>query len=463
MNPKVKWTLYGVVLVWAALNWVAGSRVQTAYLAEAAKLKGQSLGIIKVHKVDFDRGFFTSKAVAHLEVRPDPCKPGVNMEVHEKIRNDLVSGLGALRSTVTLKFGNAEWNRALEKVLNGKPLLEISGVHPLGGGMRYTGVSPASTVTEKGASLTWKGLTFELAGKGDDSSATLDFPGLVLESDQLDMVVRDLKFHANSRKTVIGLETGDSAFSLAEARFELAAGASAVIPGFTLKEIQAGNRVELKSGRAFSTSDLRIGSADVGRESFGIETSLAMNQMDTEALKRLVAAARESSQTCKPDLKPILTALVGLFDGTAEVALKKLNVTMGDKRLSVDGNLVGLDLPATLPDRGMAALDGAGLLEGGKMRLRIRANEAMLFGAKLPGEQAGQVLSQLRSASESGGVIRREGEDYVTELTLEGNEVALNGVPWREALQAGAATMPAAGSTDEEDVLAEWRRPGSSF
>lgn len=465
---KGLWALYGVMLAWGGATWMAGDKVESGVKAESERLKGRNFGFITVEKVDYKPGFLTSEAILHLAVRPDPCKPALPIKVHEKFRHDLVSGLGAVRSEVLLKFDSEEWNQSLEKAINGQPLFTISGRHSLDGTLRYEGASPAGSIKDTNSTLDWLGMTFTLERRGDDASAVLDFPGFSLESGSGNMTMKGLSYQATGRQTVIGLDTGDSRFAMKEMAFEPAAGtALARMPGFTLKDVSGGNRLSLSNGRADAAAEFRVASITMGKEDLSLETEVALNRMDTGALKALIAAARESGQTCRPDLRPVLAAVSSLFDGTAELQLKKMQVVMGDRRLALEGSLSGLNLSASQAVRGLQSLQAGSLFSDGRMRIKFRANEAFFQGEQPSAGPAAPWLTQLRARAEEGVVIRREGADYVTELTLEGSEIALNGIPWKEALGSLAPVTPDQSlpepPADEEDVLAEWRRPGSNF
>jgi len=234
----------------------------------------------------------------------------------------------------------------------------------------------------------------------------------------------------------------------------------------TVENTKVSSALSLKSGKAFITADYALGNISIGDEEGGsMSASLSFNRLDTDGLKKFMAAMKEAGQTCKPEADLYLDAFKGLLNGSPELLVNRIELQFGDKEMSVDGHIKGLDL-GNVSGRDWSSLAQSGNFEGLDLRLRVKVNQPFVDQMDaMKNASGGQGrLGQLPS----GSALQREGDRYVGELEYKNGEMLLNGTPLsRLTAPASPFDTPApaeeAATGEEEDVLAEWRRPGSSF
>lgn len=455
---------YGVVAGWSGLTWVVGGKVESGYQQHVEMLQGDTFGLHVVEQ-KFNRGFLTSESTTTLELKPDPCKDkGLRLIVREKIRNDLVTGLGAVRSDITLEFPSAV-ERELKKLLGERKAATITGVYSLNGDVAYHLDSPAMNLpVDNGGEFRWKGMVMDLTSSGGEQRLSLNSKGLeVMKSGETFMLLDDLNINSTSEKTAIDLNVGRNEATLG--RFEIAQ-MSPAMKAITVENTKVSSALSLKSGKAFITADYALGNISIGDEEGGsMSASLSFNRLDTDGLKKFMAAMKEAGQTCKPEADLYLDAFKGLLNGSPELLVNRIELQFGDKEMSVDGHIKGLDL-GNVSGRDWSSLAQSGNFEGLDLRLRVKVNQPFVDQMDaMKNASGGQGrLGQLPS----GSALQREGDRYVGELEYKNGEMLLNGTPLsRLTAPASPFDTPAsaeeAATGEEEDVLAEWRRPGSSF
>jgi len=112
-----------------------------------------------------------------------------------------VTGLGAVRSDITLEFPSAV-ERELKKLLGERKAATITGVYSLNGDVAYHLDSPAMNLpVDNGGEFRWKGMVMDLTSSGGEQRLSLNSKGLeVMKSGETFMLLDDLNINSTSEK-----------------------------------------------------------------------------------------------------------------------------------------------------------------------------------------------------------------------------------------------------------------------
>lgn len=433
------WMGYAVVACWCLLIWYSGGKVEKGYREEMARLGEREFAYATIGKSKFERGFLHSEAITHLQLRPDPCQEPLGLIVHEKFRNDPVSGGGAIVSDISLEFEDEKLDRQFKKASPDLPPLNLTGRHSFSGRSEYRGDSPAMVISDDGdGKLNWKGMTLTASSDKREQSFELQSGGMTIKDKDMDMALKDIRFTSRTRPTAIGLDTGETDFGVGV--FEINSAKLPMLKSMSVNGITVSSRVDLKSGKAFSEGTLKIREISMGKSKVGVSATMALNKVDSEAMKDLMAEARKSGKTCHPDMGNLLASLGAIFDGEAELQLKQLDMTMDDKEIHMDGVIKGLDLPAGLAERGVHSLADPNTFNGVDLQMKLVANEAMLMGSA--GEVSPRQLVDFREKALASGVFQQAGDRFVTDLAFRQGQLTLNGVPWSQLFPSRPSAFP---------------------
>ncbi|RZU46800.1 uncharacterized protein YdgA (DUF945 family) [Fluviicoccus keumensis] len=430
-----KWGLYALLATWALMTWYSGGKIERIYTEQLSKISGREYTFITVGKGKFERGFFTSNAETIVQLRPDPCKPPVEIVVREKIRNDPLLGGGVIKSNITLDFQDDALSSALKKASPDLPPLTLTGIYHLSGRREYQGQSPAMVITDSdGSKLDWKGMTLTAVLDRDDESFDFQSGGIHLTSGDMDMAFDTIHVNSSIRPTAIGLDVGESEFSLGSV--SLNSTHLGIVGNMSAGGLGFKTSLALNAGKAESESSVRFADLKIGKDKLSFAATFALNHIDTEAMKKLVAAGRESRKACHPDVGELATRFGAIFDGTAELTLKQLEFKYADKTLHMDGVVKGLSLPVNSSDIGMQMLADGSLLHDVDMQFKVTMNEAMLVDA--PGANSPRMLARLREKVLANGIFTQAGDSFITDVTYRDDQLRLNGTPWSQLFPSGS-------------------------
>ena len=422
--------LLGVAMLWSGTSLYARHTIESYYPIRTAEMAKNNMFNVNIKKQTIDVGFLTTVATTDYEIQTDACDNSKSFyfTVKETFRNDLVTGLGSIRSTIEIISSDAKFNNSFDKLEQkiGKDLLEIKGKYHLNGTASYQINSPAFNATEDDLTMRWGGMTGTIVANAKEFIVNVNSPNLAFdESDGTSFLFSGFKIDNKSVLSDIGLNTGYSTVSLD--RFELMpTKPSKYLQRVTAEKFSFHNEVTQNGATVNAATNNTVGNLEIGSflKQANLSAKLALNNLDAKGFKDFSDAINKYNHTCHAKIDDYETAIKGVLKGKPELLVDHIKVVFEDSQVELKGHIKGIDLDQLNANtvEALRKIDG---LKGLDMKLNLKANDAVIAHFDGQDNSFGQILDNFISAD----VIKRESDGYSLEINYQNAELRFNGIP----------------------------------
>jgi len=430
-----KWvvTLWACAAVWSGTSLYASNKIEKNYPLRVTELTKQSWLNLSIREQNFERGFLTNVATTVFEVKSNPCaSEGVVFTVKETFTNDLVTGLGSIRSRIEIILADPKAEAAfnqIKKKINNKDSFSITGKYHLNGTVNYQLKSLPFVVSDNNTEMRSSGITGELLVKNQENSFKMDSPSFAItEQGKTGLVFSGMKIDNQNTTSEQGVETGYSKFSLASFEFN----GTKSTHQLTAEDIVLYNEVKANGNLVNAMSENRIANLKLGNstKNGGGSAKVALNNVDAQGLKTFLSALKKIQQSCNPNFADYNSDLKAVFKGQPEILFDHFKLHIGDMNLELGGHIKGLNIEnidniSTLTEvnKHIKDLD---------LRLNVKANDALI--AELSEQKAS--FSSMADTLISINALKRNADGYMLDVTYKNNDVQLNNVPLNQIMES---------------------------
>ena len=438
---KLSFSLLGVAMLWSATSLYARHTIESHYPIRTAEMAKNNMFNINIKKQNIDVGFLTTVATTDYEVQTDACDHSKSLyfTVKETFRNDIVTGLGSIRSNIEIISGDPKFNNDIEKLKQkiGKDLLEIKGKYSLNGTANYEINSPAFNAAENDIEIRWGGMTGNIMANAKELTVNVNSPSLAFaENNATNILFSGFKIDNKTVISDIGLNTGHSTVSLD--RFELTPSKPSKYAKHIIAEkFNFHNEVNQNGVLANAITNNTIGHFQIDSllKQANLSAKFALNNVDAKGLKAFSEAMTKYSHTCKAKLDDYDDAFKALLKGKPEFLIDHIKVTFEDSKAELSGHIKGVDLDQISKNTvdALRQIDG---LKGLDMKLKVKTNDAVIAHFDNNDNSFGQIIDNFISAN----ILKRENDGYSLDIDYQDSELKFNGMSL-EALKLALQTQ----------------------
>ncbi len=488
----------GVVIaagvVWTGSSWYLGTQIQERfdeYLNKSnSYLEKEANGKLKLSKVSYEKGMFSSKAVYKLSLN-FPDIPKLPKEVI--FNSDIEHGPLSLTALKRGEFvtGYASVSTKLANDANLKPLFDAAGGKEpyvqndridFSGNIHSVSTLAALEISRRGTTLKSEPLTMNSVVDKEFTSIdmTFNFPGASLISpEKVELVLKDITGQASSKKSPSGLFLGPASAKVGSLNITPEKDVAVAMTDFAVKTNTAEVDKRLNIGVEYDIAKLLVNKQDFG----AIKLNLAFDSLDPAAVEKfkqqvgtldLMVKDPQQDEQIEQYYVELMSSLIRgqMKINVAPFTWKTAN---GEVNVNFASSFDGSQQPAELSIKDNEFLSGS--LKDVKLGLKLGEGfirDVVSAGAQVEGkkskEEADKVALQSSQMAgvfaQASGMARYESGTVISDISYDASkapaeQVTLNGEKMSVAdltskagsVLGGGMPGPATGALEEEEPM----------